>query len=141
MDCAGKVKRRRRFERTRSVEVSNSRRADESGVALRLPPQSKTREDARDAISISITPRRKAVETLARTYTNSTRFSREALETVIRVNADLVVAVVERVVGLIGSFRPELVENTHGPMIVELVVERGTHPEIVVGSVRAAAIV
>jgi hypothetical protein len=29
------------FERTRSVEVSNPRRADKSGVALRLPPQSK----------------------------------------------------------------------------------------------------
>jgi hypothetical protein len=41
MDCAGKVKRRRRFERTGSVEVSTPRRADESGVTLRLPPQSK----------------------------------------------------------------------------------------------------
>jgi hypothetical protein len=30
------------FERTGSVEVSNSRGADESGVALRWPPQSKT---------------------------------------------------------------------------------------------------
>ena len=42
MECAGRAERRRRFERTVSVEISNPRGADESGVALRLPPQSKT---------------------------------------------------------------------------------------------------
>jgi hypothetical protein len=43
MDCAGRAKRRRRFRATRRVVSPKTVRPCESGVALRLPPPSKTR--------------------------------------------------------------------------------------------------
>jgi len=41
VECAGRAKRRRRFRIADEPRRCGSRRAGESGVALRLPPQSK----------------------------------------------------------------------------------------------------
>src|SRR5439155_12594962 len=41
MECAGRAKRRRRFRMRKGLRDLSARSACESGVALRLPPQSK----------------------------------------------------------------------------------------------------
>jgi hypothetical protein len=43
LDCGGRAQRRHRFGRSEDSRVENNLRAVESGVALRFPPQSKTR--------------------------------------------------------------------------------------------------
>ncbi len=42
LDCAGRAQRRRRFRTEGRAGVVENFRTSESGVALRLPPQSKT---------------------------------------------------------------------------------------------------